>query len=480
MPRDERLVLLTGASGYVGGRLLPQLLERHRVRCLSRDPDRLRPRISPDAELAQADLLEPASLGPALEGVHTAYYLVHSMGSEPDFAERDRTAAHNFATAARAAGVSRIIYLGGIGHGDELSEHLASRLETGRILREGEVPTLELRASIIIGSGSVSFAMLRALVEKLPVMVTPSWVRTRCQPISIEDVLQYLLAALELPLDGSRVVEVGGADQLSYQELMAEYAYQRGLTRVMIPVPLLSPGLSSRWLGLVTPVYADIGKHLVEGLRNETIVRDESGAGLFDIEPRGMAAAIRRALVNEDQRYAQTRWVDSVRRGEPGGYGGRDLGPRIVDVQQRTVPVGPEDAFAPIRRIGGATGWYYGNWLWRIRGLLDLVARGPGLRRGRRDPEELHPGEAVDFWRVEEVRPPSFLRLRAEMKVPGRAWLQFELEPDGEGQRITQTAIFDPRGLLGRVYWYLLWPVHAFVFRGMLRNIARAAMRQAG
>ena len=481
-------ILVTGATGYVGGRLAPLLLEHGRdVRCLARRRRPAEARLPAAAEVVEGDLLEPATLPAALEGVDAAYYLVHSMGTSGDFEEMDRRAARNFAEAAREAGVRRIVYLGGLGHDDDLSRHLGSRQEVGRILRTSGVPTVELRASIVIGSGSLSFEMIRALVERLPVMITPRWVRTRAQPIAVEDVLAYLVEALEVEVEGSRVFEIGGADVASYGEIMQEYARQRGLRRLMLPVPVLSPRLSSLWLGLVTPLYARVGRKLVTSLVHPTVVRDPSAREAFDVEPRGLVEAIRRAREREDADFAATRWSDALSSaGDPPGWGGARFGSRLVDARAVEVPCPPEDAFAPIRRIGGRTGWYFADALWRLRGFLDLLAGGVGTRRGRRHPEEIAPGDTVDFWRVEEVDPPRLLRLRAEMRLPGRAWLQFEVEEaDGSTgpasrSRIVQTALFDPVGLAGLAYWYVLWPFHTLVFGGMLRRLARAAAEEAG
>ncbi|MCL7974392.1 MAG: SDR family oxidoreductase [marine benthic group bacterium] len=487
------LVLLTGATGYVGGRLL-QELERSGVplRCLARRPEVLTTRVADTTEVVRGDVLDAESLREPMQGVETAYYMIHSMGDEGDFEALEREAATNFGNAAREAGVKRIIYLGGLGSGDDLSAHLSSRQVVGRILRDSGVPTIELRASIIIGSGSLSFEMIRSLVEKLPVMITPSWVRVEAQLIAIEDVVAYLDAARTTPIEGSRIFEIGGADVVSYGEIMQEYARARGLKRWMIPVPMLTPWLSSLWLGLVTPLYAKVGRKLIEGVKNPTVVTDPSAREL-GVEPRGIADAIARALANEQNAFATSRWSDAGTSGGPssgaGGdtgrgdsAGGTKYGRRIVDTKTRDVPCSSAEAFAPIRRIGGDVGWYYGNPLWRIRGFLDRLVGGPGLRRGRRDPEDLRPGEALDFWRVEAFEPDRLLRLRAEMRLPGRAWLQYEVAPDGEsGQRsvITQSAIFDPLGLFGRLYWYALLPIHAFMFRGMLRNVAREAERMA-
>jgi uncharacterized protein YbjT (DUF2867 family) len=475
-PSAPPLILLTGATGYIGGRLRTRLeRDGRRLRLMIRRPAQLAGRVAPSTEVVRGDVAEPASLRAALDGVDAAYYLVHSMASGTDYREADRRGAQAFGEAAREAGVRRIVYLGGLGRDEDLSGHLSSRQEVGRILAASGVPTLELRASIVVGSGSTSFEMVRALVDRLPVMVTPRWVATLTQPIAIEDVLEYLAEAADLELDGGRVVEIGGADRVSYGDLMREYARQRGLRRLMIPVPVLSPRLSSLWLGLVTPVYARVGRELVEGLRNETVVRDPAAARLFRVRPRGAREAVARALVNEDREFAATRWSDALASGPgPRSFGGAAVGSRLVDSRTARVPVPPEEAFAPIRRIGGRQGWYYGDALWRLRGLLDLAFGGAGTRRGRRDPERLLPGDTVDFWRVEQVEPDR-LRLSAEMTLPGRAWLQFEVEPADGGSVIRQTAIFDPAGVLGRLYWYAVWPLHGLVFRGMVRGIARAA-----
>lgn len=465
-------VLLTGATGTIGGFLLPRLeAEGYSVRCLTRRPEALAGRTASGTEVVAGDVLEPRSLRPALDGVDAALYLIHSMAG-PDYAERDRRAAHTFAEAARRAGVRRVVYLGGLGSGPELSEHLTSRHEVGRVLRE-HVPTVELRASVVIGPGSLSFEMVRALVERLPLMVTPRWVRTPTQPIALDDALAYMTLALD-PEIPDRVYEIGGADRVTYAELMRAYARRRRLRRLMIPVPVLSPRLSGLWLGLVTPVYARVGRELVEGLRNPTVVRDRSALEVFPVRPLGVEAAIDRALAREDEAFARARWS-----GSPPGAGrlhpGEGPGRRIVDVRQESVPAPPRAAFAPIRRIGGATGWYFATWMWRLRGLLDRGVGGPGMRSGRRDPEELLAEDRLDFWRVEAVEPDRRLRLRAEMRLPGRAWLQFEVEPTGDGSTIRQVAEFDPRGLGGLLYWYALYPLHALIFRGMLRKIARLA-----
>jgi len=470
----ERLVLLTGASGYVGGRLLKRLESLGiRVRCLTRRPEFLRPRVDPGTQVVAGDVLDPGSLTGALQGVDTAYYLVHAMGSAGQFEEEDRRAAHNFATAARLAGVRRIIYLGGLGNEcEQLSPHLRSRHEVGAILRSSGVTVIEFRASIILGSGSLSYEMIRTLVDRLPVMITPRWVRVPAQPIAIDDVLRYLVAALDHPILESRIYEIGGPDRVSYGDLMKEYARQRGLRRLIIPVPVLTPRLSSLWLGLVTPLYARVGRALIESIRHPTVVHDDAARHEFTIEPVGYREAMAAALRNEDQELVETRWNDAVSAGGSRLNGARAAGKCLIDSRTAEVPVSPEAAFAPIRRIGGATGWYYGNALWRLRGAIDLWCGGVGIRRGRRDPDTLTVGDTVDWWRVEAYEPDRRLLLRAEMKLPGRAWLEFTAEPTAGGSRIRQTAIFEPSGFAGRIYWYLLYPFHQLIFAGMLRRIA--------
>ncbi len=374
-----------------------------------------------------------------------------------------------------------MIYLGGLGNQDQkLSAHLKSRQEVADVLRSSGIPTIEFRASIVIGSGSLSFEMIRALVQRLPVMICPRWVDVKAQPIAVEDVIAYLMEALELPLEQGAVFEIGGADQVSYGEIMQEYARQCGLRRWMIPVPVLTPRLSSLWLGLVTPVYARVGRKLVDSMRNPTLVRDPSALTIFDIKPKGLREAIDRALHNEDQEFALTRWSDALSSsGSPLSWGGVQLGTRLVDSRTVQVSVRPASAFAPVQRIGGSNGWYFANFLWWFRGFLDLLVGGVGLRRGRRDPHTLAAGDVLDFWRVESFEPDHRLSLVAEMKVPGRTWLQFEVEPNSRGSVIRQTAIFDPRGLAGLLYWYTLYPVHRWIFSGMLDEIATVAEREA-
>lgn len=478
----EKVILVTGATGYIGGRLVPLLVQSgYKVRCLARRPEVLRNRHFSDAiEVVEGDVLKQESLSDTLKGIHTAYYLVHSLGVAHDFEKIEVQGAKNFAEAAWDAGVKKIIYLGGLS--DEYEEvrsaHMRSRWEVGNILRQSGIPTIEFRASIIIGSGSLSFELIRALVGRLPIMITPRWVRVKAQPIAVADVLKYLVAALEMEIKSSTIYEIGGSEPLSYGDLMKIYASIRGLRRLIIPVPLLTPWLSSLWLSLVTPLYAQVGRKLIESMTVPSVVRNPSARSDFAIVPMGIREAIEQALRNEDNEYAETHWADALSSvGSPRRWGGIHFRNRIVDSRSVDVLAPPQRAFIPIARIGGTTGWYYGNILWIIRGLIDRAVGGVGMNRGRRDPENLRVGDVIDCWRVEQVNPPYRLLLAAEMKLPGRAWLQFEVEPTPTGSRITQTAIFDPIGLSGLFYWYSLYIIHQFVFAGMLCTIANVIHR---
>jgi uncharacterized protein YbjT (DUF2867 family) len=474
-------VLLTGATGYVGGRLLRTLEESGRpVRCMVRRPETLSGRAAEQTEIVRGDVLEPDSLHDALEGVTAAYYLVHSLAASEPFASADRRGAENFAAAANKSGVSRIVYLGGLGAEHDVSTHLESRHEVGRILRESGVPTIEFRASVIIGSGSVSFEIVRSLVERSPFLLIPRWVNSRTQPIAIEDVLAYLLAALDLELEESRLFEIGGPDHVAYADLMREYARQAGLRRAVIRVPFATPRISGLWLSLVTPVYASVGRELIGSLRNDTLVCDRSAREVFPIRPRSFRQAVERALANEDREFAETRWSDALSAHQGRNWGGVTLGQRAVASRKLKVAASPKQTFALIQRIGGATGWYYANGFWRARGLIDTLVGGVGLRRGRRDPVRLAVGDTLDFWRVEAFEQDRLLLLEAEMKTPGRIWLQFEVDDNQAGTTLYQTAIFDPHGLAGLAYWHALYPVHSVIFEGMLRRIGQAAIASAG
>ena len=477
-------ILVTGATGYIGGRLVPRLLAKgHRVRVLVRSRERVlsRPWAS-QVEVAAGDALDPESLSEALKGVESAYYLIHSLSMGPGFRELDMQAARTFGDAAGKAGVRRIIYLGGLGDPESnLSSHLRSRQESGAALRAGGVPVTEFRAGVIIGSGSLSFEMVRHLVERLPVMVCPRWIYSRIQPIAIDDLLEYLASALDVPECQGRTVEIGGRDATTYRGLMLGYAQARDLRRFLVPVPVLTPRLSSYWVHWMTPVPAPITRALAEGLRNDVVVTNDLARTLFpDIVPGDYASAIRTALQDLEEGRIDTSWSDAggVRATpqEPVSLESREG--LIIERRRRSVTATPHDVYQCFIRMGGTRGWYFANWAWRLRGMLDRVLGGAGLRRGRRHPDDLRVGDALDFWRVEELAPDRLLRLRSEMKVPGNAWLQFEVLGTGDTAQLEQTAVFAPRGLMGLVYWYALYPVHAWIFRGMIKAIARRAEGQ--
>jgi len=473
-------ILLTGATGYVGGVLLPELERQgHSVRCLVRRPGKIAGKTGPGTEVVVGDASDPADLARSCAGIDVAYWLVHSMESGVDFERSDRLAAERFAEAAKSAGVRRIVYLGGLGADDDtLSAHLRSRHEVGAILRASGLDVVEFRASIVIGAGSFSFDLVRTLVERLPVMICPAWLATPTQPIAIADVVDYLAAAADLPPGRSRIFEIGGPDKVSYGAIMREYARQRGLHRLMIPVPVLTPRLSSLWLKLVTPQYSKVGRKLIDGLKNPTVVTSDASLREFPFRPRGLREAVREAMIQEDTSFSGRRWADFADAEElPPRYGGRTAGTRLVDHRHLVVAVEPARAFAAIERIGGGNGWYACDWLWQVRGWMDRVIGGPGMSRGRRDPLKLLTGDTLDCWKVELCEPPRRLRLAAEMKMPGRGWLEFEVVPRDGDVTIHQTAVFDPKGLGGLLYWYSIWPLHELVFRRMLAGIARSAVR---
>ncbi|MFK4148818.1 SDR family oxidoreductase [Streptomyces sp. NPDC004065] len=499
METDERgtrpRCLVTGATGYIGGRLVPELLAAgYRVRCLARSPGRLRDHPWADrAEVVRADVTDPASVAEAMRDVDVAYYLVHALGSGRDFEETDRRAARVFGEQARAAGVRRIVYLGGLTPTGvperNLSPHLRSRAEVGRILLESGVPTTVLRAAVIIGSGSASFEMLRYLAERLPVMVTPSWVRTRIQPIAVRDVLRLLVGSARMPQDVSRAFDIGGPDVLTYRDMMARYAAVAGLPRrLIVPVPVLTPGLSSHWIGLVTPVPASIARPLTESLRHEVVCHENDIARYVPTPPGhpvGFDEAVRLALQRIRDARVTTRWSSASVPGAPSDPLPTDPdwagGSLYTDRRERTVAAPPEALWRVIEGIGGENGWYSFPLAWALRGRLDRLAGGVGLRRGRRDAQRLRVGDSLDFWRVEEIEPGRLLRLRAEMRLPGLAWLEMRADRDPAGRtRYRQRALFHPHGLLGHAYWWGVSPFHAVVFGGMARNIARAAAASAG
>ena len=473
-------VVVTGATGYVGGRLVPLLLEAgHQVVCLVRSRRKLESRPwSGDARVRtiEIDLTNEDAVATAMKGCQAAYYLIHSMEvTGAHYAERDRDLATKFARAAEQAGVGRIIYLGGLGElGSNLSEHLASRREVEVCLASTSVPVTVLRAAMIIGSGSASFEILRYLVERLPAMITPRWVNTESQPIAIRNVLQYLLACLTTPATAGQTLDIGGPEVVTYRRLMEITAEELGLgRRWVIPVPLLTPRLSSLWIHLVTPVSARIARPLAEGLRNRVVCRDDRADKLMPQPLLGVRAAIAAALVKVSAENISTAWTDAgVIPGDPDWAGG------TVFTDERSVDIeaSAEAVFAAVCKVGGVHGYYAADWLWRLRGVIDRLIGGPGLRRGRRNPQYLAFGDALDFWRVTGVDSPRRLTLRAEMKLPGEALLEFRLAPNQRGgTRLTQTARFRPRGLAGLAYWYAVLPFHGLVFRGMLGGIARDA-----
>jgi uncharacterized protein YbjT (DUF2867 family) len=479
-------VLVTGATGYVGGRLVPRLLEAgYLVRCAARSAPKLaaRPWASdPRVEVAEVDLADEDAATAAMRGCAAAYYLVHSMvATGASYAALDRGLAERFAAAAARAGVQRIVYLGGLGErGQGLSEHLSSRREVEAVLAAGPVPVTVLRAAMIIGAGSASFEILRYLVERLPVMVTPRWVKTRAQPIAIGNVLTYLVACLATPETVGRTLDIGGPDVVTYLDLMRIMAEERGLRpRLVLPVPVLTPRLSSLWIQLVTPLSHRIARPLAEGLRNPVVCRDDAAARLMPQRLLGVREAIRSALEQVARHEIETGWSDAGPiPGDPDWAGGTVL----TDRRAVEVAASEDEVFAALSCIGGETGWYGLAWLWRLRGALDRLVGGPGLRRGRRDARRVAFGDAIDFWRVTGVEPRGRLALRSEMRLPGEALLEFRIEPiPGRAghSRLVQTARFLPRGLAGLAYWYAVWPLHNAVFGRMLAGIARAAEAQA-
>ncbi|MFI5804082.1 SDR family oxidoreductase [Streptomyces sp. NPDC051561] len=482
--------LVTGASGYIGGRLVPELLAAgHQVRCLARTPAKLRDfPWAGEVEIVRGDVTDPESTGEALAGIDVAYYLVHALGTGKNFERTDREAARTFGEQAHRAGVGRLVYLGGLTPAGvperELSPHLRSRAEVGRILLDSGVPTAALRAAVIIGSGSASFEMLRYLTERLPLMVTPSWVRTRIQPVAVRDVLRLLVGCAKLPEDLNRTFDVGGPDILTYRDMMQRYARAAGLPRrLILPVPVLTPALSSHWVGLVTPVPASIARPLAESLRHEVVCAEH------DIDtcvpgpaegPVGFDRAVELALRRVQDADVATRWSSASVPGAPSDPLPTDPdwagGSLYTDVREAVVEASPERLWRVIEGIGGENGWYSFPLAWAVRGWMDRLAGGVGLRRGRRDKARLRVGDSLDFWRVEEIVPGRLLRLRAEMRVPGLAWLELRVEQDDKGRTVyRQRAVFHPHGLAGHAYWWSVAPFHGVVFGGMVRNIAAAA-----
>ncbi len=472
-----------GATGYIGGRLVPALLEAgHAVRAIARDPGKLAETPWRDrVEVVRADLADEDSVRAALDGQDVVYYLVHSL-QQKDFVDRDRELATTLAKAAHDVGVTRIVYLGGIApDGEELSPHLASRREVGEILLASGVPAAVLNAAVIIGSGSASFEMLRYLTERLPAMVTPRWVHNRIQPIAVRDVLHYLTHAAALPADVNRAFDIGGPDVLTYLDMMRRYAVVAKLPRrVVVPVPVLTPWLSAQWVNLVTPVPRSIAVPLIESLVHEVVARDRDIAAHIPDPREGLIHvehAIELALARIRRSDVPTRWSDAGAPSDPlptdPDWSGGSV---YTDDRELATSADRETLWQVIESIGGEHGWYSFPLAWSVRGWIDRLAGGAGLRRGRKDPRRLHTGEALDWWRVEKLDRPNLLRLRAEMRVPGRAWLELSAERGENGGSVyRQRAIFEPHGLAGHVYWKSIAPFHDIIFGGMARNITGAA-----
>ena len=472
-------ILIAGATGYIGSKLLRNLNHAgHRVRCGARIPEFLKSRVPDNVEVVPLDCVLPNALQQATKEIDSAFYLVHSLGAKQGsrFESIEYDCARNFAQVAAQNGVKKIIYLGGLGEAKtKLSAHLRSRQRVGEILASTGVPVIEFRASIILGAGSLSFEMVRALCERLPIMICPKWVKTKAQPIGVWSVLEYLQEAIDYNCIGHEIIEIGGSQQVSYLQIMQEYSRLRGLPRRFIPVPFLTPTISSLWLGLVTPLYYRIGRKLIDSLKNPTVVTNNSAESKFPaVEIEDLSTALAKTIAHEEKESRQVRWSDAIgSKGLRRQWAGVRFGNRIVDSHSLEIKAkNANAAFAPIRRIGGRNGWYYANFLWKIRGFLDLLVGGVGIRRGRPDPDELAVGDTVDWWRVEAYEPDQLLRLYAEMKTPGRAWLEFRVREIGPGQyKISQNAIFDPIGVIGLLYWYSLYPLHGIIFKGMLRNM---------
>jgi len=476
--------LVTGVTGYIGGRLVPQLLrEGYRVRVLSRDTDRLqgRPWIN-DVEVVEADVLQPKTLPAALQDIDIAYYLIHSMSGKgsSEFHNRDIQAARNFGKTASEQNVDRIIYLGGLGDpDDQLSEHLASRQKTGAILRESEVSVTEFRAAIVVGSGSKSFEMVRYLTERVPMMICPSWVYSKVQPIAIRNVLQYLVSTIKKSETRNEIIEIGGSSVITYADMMKIYAEVHGLKRILIPVPVLSPTLSSHWVHWMTPIPASLARPLIEGLKNDVIVKSDKAQKLFPkITPLSYKRAVELAIARIDTDDVETTWNDALisSKGDEEPVVLKTKEGLNIERRIQTVNASSQQVFETFSSLGGVKGWPVFQWAWKLRGILDRLVGGVGFRRGRRHPTELRVGDALDFWRVEAIKPGELLRLRAEMKLPGKAWLEFQaIEQDSQTTKLVQTAYFAPKGLFGLLYWYGIYPFHSLIFSRMIEQLAQQA-----
>jgi uncharacterized protein YbjT (DUF2867 family) len=485
---DKELILVTGATGYVGGRLVPRLLEAgYEVRCLVRDPERIRGRAwAKQVEVVEGDVLRPETLERTLQVVDAAYYMIHSLHRGNEYQKNDLAAARNFATVAKAAGTKHIIYLGQLGQPKEAaSPYMRSRHATGEALRESGIPVTEFRAGVIVGSGSITFEMIRNLTERWPFLTCPRWAYTFGQPIAIRDVLAYLLAALKKPECTGRIIEIGGPDQMTYAEMLLGYAVERGLARWMIPVGLMTPLLSAYWTHLITPIPASVALPLIEEMVSNAVVTTPLAAELFPaIRPIPYHQAVRLAIARTDTQTVETSWSDAL-VSSLGEAVGKPVTMAVHEgflLERRTLEVdaSPAACFLSFTSLGGDTGWLFLNWTWQIRGWIDRLVGGVGLRRGRRHQREVHVGDAIDFWRVEALEQDRLIRLRAEMKVPGKAWLEFQVEPLPDGRSLlTQTAFFEPKGVAGFLYWYGLYVIHSFIFSGMIRKVAQRARQFA-
>lgn len=479
---EHHRVLVTGATGYIGGRLVPRLVEEgYFVRVFVRSRSRAASRPWADrVEVVVGDVRDADALQQALHKVDSAYYLIHSMGGGSGFHETDIRLARAFGLAASEEGVRHIIYLGGLGDSEaNLSEHLRSRHESGLALREGGVPVTEFRAAVVVGTGSISFEMIRHLVERLPVMVCPRWIYSRIQPIAVDDLLDYLVSALSTPDCEGRVFEIGGRDVTTYQSLILGYAKARGLRRLLLPVPVLTPRLSSYWVHWMTPIPASVAAPLVEGLRSDVVVTDDAARAMFpDVIPQDYDSALSRVADDLAAGLIETSWRDTLGNAEalqePVRLESRNG--LIFERRRANIAASAGAVYQVIAGIGADRGWYFANWAWRLRGALDRLLGGVGLRRGRRHPQDLRTGDALDFWRVEDLEVNRFLRLRAEMKLPGNAWLLFQVRRVRDSHTLLeQTAVFSPKGLAGLLYWYSLYPFHAWIFKGLIKAIARRA-----
>jgi uncharacterized protein YbjT (DUF2867 family) len=473
-------ILVTGATGYIGGQLIPRLSVQHQVVCMARNPQRLSGDKWDTVEIRQGDVLDRASLGSTMQGIDVAYYLIHAMaGGAQGFEERDYLGAENFGVAAREAGIQRIIYLGGLGECEKgLSPHLWSRQHVGEILRTSGVPVTEFRAAVVIGLGSISFEMFRYLTERLPIMVTPKWVNTRCQPIAIENLLDYLTLCLIQPRSIGKMYEIGGPDVVTYGDMMREYASARHLKRYLIPVPILTPRLSSYWVNIVTPIPNSYAQPLIEGLRSEVVVHDPSAQEDFNIKLMPYPEALLQALRRDGSGEVETYWA-GAQAGLTAGRTHKITQGMFIEQRRLETESEPKAIYDIFAKIGGKKGWYYADWLWKIRFWLDKLAGGVGVRQDQRKMGETQPGDIVDGFIVETVDEGRLIRLRNEMKAPGPAWMQFEVQRSGSGKNLfIQTAFFEPHGLMGLAYWYGLYPFHQLIFSGMARGILRRAETQ--